>query len=109
MSHYKETTADTVYEEYQKLGSVHLIDVREPGEFAELRAPISRNLPLSEIESSEVSVSLDIPKEEAIYLICGSGKRSARACEILAQQGYERLYNVSGGMLAWKQGLLPTV
>ncbi|HET9238140.1 MAG TPA: rhodanese-like domain-containing protein [Oligoflexus sp.] len=109
MSHYKETTADTVYEEYQKFGSVHLIDVREPGEFAELRTPISRNLPLSEIEASEVCESLQIPKGEPIYLICGSGKRSARACEILARQGYLRLYNVSGGMLAWKQGLLPTV
>jgi rhodanese-related sulfurtransferase len=95
--------------EYQKLGSVHLIDVREPNELAELRTPISRNLPLSEIESSEVTVSLDIPKGEAIYLICSFGKRSARACEILARHGYDRLHNVSGGMLAWKQGLLPTV
>jgi rhodanese-related sulfurtransferase len=109
MSHYKETTADEVYEQYQKLGSVHLLDVRETDEFAELRTPISRNLPLSELHDPHVVSRLGISKDEAIYLICRSGKRSARACEILAEQGFKRLYNISGGMLAWQAGLLPTL
>jgi rhodanese-related sulfurtransferase len=109
MSHYKETTADEVYEQYQKLGSVHLLDVREADEFAELRTPISRNLPLSELHDPQLVSRLGISKNEAVYLICRSGKRSARACEILAEQGFMRLYNVSGGMLAWQAGLLPTL
>ncbi|WP_141734361.1 rhodanese-like domain-containing protein [Oligoflexus tunisiensis] len=108
MSHYKETTADEVYEQYQKLGSVHLIDVREADEFSELRAPFSRNLPLSELGDPQVISDLGINKAEPIYLICRSGKRSARACEILAGHGFQRLYNVSGGMIAWQAGLLPT-
>jgi rhodanese-related sulfurtransferase len=108
MSHYKETTADSVYEEYQKLGAVNLIDVREVDEFAEVRTPLSRNLPLSELENPDAIEKLGIARHEAIYLICRSGKRSARACEILAEQGYKRLYNISGGMLAWQAGLLPT-
>jgi rhodanese-related sulfurtransferase len=109
MSHYKETTADEVYEQYQKLGSVHLIDVREADEFAELRTPLSRNLPLSELHDPACIAGLGINKSEAIYLICRSGKRSARACEMLAEQGYQRLYNISGGMRAWQAGLLPTL
>lgn len=108
MSHYKETTTDEVYEQYQKLGAVHLIDVREADEFAELSTPISRNLPLSQMGDPHIIDTLGIKKSEAIYLICRSGKRSARACEIFAEQGYQRLYNVTGGMLAWQAGLLPT-
>ncbi|HYX32985.1 MAG TPA: rhodanese-like domain-containing protein [Oligoflexus sp.] len=108
MSHYKETTADDVFEQYQKLGTVHLIDVREVDEFNELRAPMSRNLPLSQLDDPKVIESLGIKKDETIYLICRSGKRSARACEIFAGEGYQRLFNVSGGMLAWQAGLLPT-
>ncbi len=109
MSHYKETTADAVYEEYQKVGAVHLIDVREPDEFAELRTPLSRNLPLSELNDPQCITKLGLPKSEPIYFICRSGLRSARACEIFAQHGYQHLYNVSGGMLAWQAGLLPTL
>ncbi len=66
MSHYKETTADAVYEEYQKVGAVHLIDVREPDEFAELRTPLSRNLPLSELNDPQCITKLGLPKSEPI-------------------------------------------
>jgi len=109
MSSFKEITTDEVYDIYQQTGSVHLIDVREVDEFADASAPISQNLPLSRInENPEIVQTLGIPKDEPIYLICRSGRRSARACEIFAEQGFERMYNVSGGMLDWQAKLLPT-
>src|SRR6478735_6063328 len=100
MNKLKEIATDEVYEIYQQSGSVHLIDVREVDEFAEVSAPISRNLPLSQINANpQIVETLGIPKNEPIFVICRSGRRSARACEIFEEQGYERLFNVSGGML----------
>ncbi len=107
MSEYKEITSDEVFALYQLTGAVHLIDVREENEFAAVSASISTNLPLSQLTDPTVIDKLGIGKDEAIYLICRSGKRSATACEIFAQKGYQRLYNVTGGMLAWQAGLLP--
>jgi len=107
MNQYKEITTDEVFQLHKKTGSIHLIDVREADEFAEVSSPISRNLPLSQMHELQTIASLGIDKNEAIYLICRSGKRSARACEIFAELGYQRLFNVTGGMLAWQAAMLP--
>lgn len=107
MSHYKEITTDEVFQLQKQTGAVHLIDVREVDEFAEVSTPFSRNLPLSLLGDPTAIKALGIGAGEPIYLICRSGKRSAKACEIFAGEGYEKLYNVTGGMLAWQAGMLP--
>ena len=36
-----------------------------------------------------------------MVLYCRSGARSYQACHILMQQGYERVINLRGGIIAW--------
>ena len=40
-------------------------------------------------------------KDEAIVLICRSGRRSIAAAQQLAAAGFTKLYNLRGGMMAW--------
>ena len=42
----------------------------------------------------------ELDKEQAYYVICKSGRRSARACQFLAEEGYD-VTNVQGGMDAF--------
>ncbi len=93
-------------QETQQKKPLPLIDVREPDEYAQVRARGSRNLPLSLLDTSSAA-GQGLPQDEALYLMCRSGKRSARACEIFAVAGYTRLFNVEGGMLAWEAEGLP--
>ena len=74
-----------------------LIDVREPEEYAVSRIEGARLLPLSRF--NEWSDSLDPDAE--IVVMCHHGIRSAHVCEHLAQQGFARLWNLSGGIDAW--------
>jgi rhodanese-related sulfurtransferase len=44
----------------------------------------------------------EIPKDKPVAIICRSGARSARATLFLRQNGFDRVANVSGGMLRWR-------
>lgn len=47
--------------------------------------------------------------ETPIAVICGSGYRSTVAASVLARRGFQEVWNVTGGMTAWKAADLPTV
>jgi len=84
-----------------------LIDVREPDEYAEGHAPGSVLIPLGQLPSrlAEIQASQHKP----VTLICRSGRRSARAAEILLQAGFSKVYNIEGGMIAWSAAGLPVL
>ncbi|MBC7859685.1 MAG: rhodanese-like domain-containing protein [Burkholderiaceae bacterium] len=84
-----------------------LIDVREPDEYAEGHAPGSVLIPLGQLPGrlAELRASQDKP----VALICRSGRRSARAAEILRQAGFSKVYNIEGGMNAWSAAGLPVL
>lgn len=80
-----------------------LIDVREVGEFARGHAKGARNIPLSQFNRR----FREIPTGKDVLLICQSGNRSAQAARLLQAQGYERVWNVSGGTTVWRMSQLP--
>lgn len=88
----KDITFDDFYQIYQK-ESLSVLDVREVEEFEALHLEGARNFPLSQL--ADTYEQLD--KTQPYYVICKSGIRSARACQFLAEQGYE-VVNVQGGM-----------
>lgn len=91
-----EITFNDFYQLYQK-ESLSVLDVREVEEFEALHLEDARNFPLSQL--ADTYEQLD--KTQPYYVICKSGIRSARACQFLAEQGYE-VVNVQGGMDALK-------
>ena len=82
--------------EMQQAGGL-LIDVRTPGEVAEGTAPGSINIPLQEAGNRLA----EFPKDRDLLIFCRSGKRSLAVANILIQNGYERVFNVVGGFLAF--------
>jgi len=48
-----------------------------------------------------------IDKDQPIALTCLSGHRSAIAAQWLVSQGYSKVYNLQGGLLAWQGAGLP--
>ena len=87
-----EITFNNFYQLYQK-EALSVLDVREVEEFEDLHLEDVRNFPLSQL--ADTYEQLD--KTQPYYVICKSGMRSARACQFLAEQGYE-VVNVKGGM-----------
>ncbi|UOF92118.1 rhodanese-like domain-containing protein [Fodinisporobacter ferrooxydans] len=75
-----------------------IIDVREVDEYNSGHIPSAKLIPLSEFAER----FQEIDPEDSVILVCRSGKRSAMACEFLARQGYSKIKNMVGGMLAWQ-------
>lgn len=92
----KEISFDEFYQLYQN-EQLSLVDVREVEEFETLHLEGAQNLPLSQL--TDIYDQLD--KDLLHYVICKSGMRSARACQFLAEQGYD-VINVQGGMTAFE-------
>ena len=99
----KEITAQQAQQMLEG-GDAVLIDVREPVEYHEIRATGASLIPLGAFQS-RVN---ELPKDKDVLLICRSGGRSAQATLIAQQAGYERVYNVAGGTMAWSSAKLPT-
>ncbi|MCB5246558.1 MAG: FAD-dependent oxidoreductase [Candidatus Cloacimonetes bacterium] len=76
-----------------------LIDVRIPMEFSLGSIKGAINIPVDELRGR-----LDeLPQGKKIVLFCGTGHRSYFACRILAQNGFDEVYNLSGGYSTYEQ------
>ena len=93
----KEITFNDFYQLYQN-SSLSVLDVREVEEFETLHLEGAQNLPLSQL--ADTNEQLD--KDQLYYATRKSGMRSARACQFLAEQGYE-VINVQGRMTAFEE------
>jgi rhodanese-related sulfurtransferase len=86
-----------------------VVDVRTPAEFAEVRVPQARNLPLGSLDIAGLEKAGIVSKEAALYILCQSGKRATTAAEKFASAGFTRVFVVEGGTLAWAEAGLPVV
>ena len=90
----------------------HVVDVREPDEFAAGRIPGAKSYPRGFLE---VRADLVHPKrdewladrERKLVLYCGGGHRSALAAKTLREMGFSRVVSMAGGWTAWTAGNHP--
>lgn len=82
-----------------------LLDVREDNEFAYAHIPGSQHIPLRQLPAHLEQLDPD----RDIAILCHHGMRSQQACLFLEQHGFERLFNVQGGIDAWSIHCDPTV
>ena len=82
-----------------------LVDVREREETLSGAAPGARMLPLGSIESKAEEALAD--KTQPVVAYCAEGVRSLFAAETLERLGYENVYSLTGGFVAWKDAGLP--
>jgi adenylyltransferase/sulfurtransferase len=78
-------------------GEAQLIDVREVWEWVTSRIPDATLIPMGEISSRVGELATD----RSVIIHCATGKRSADVTDALRQAGYERVYNMAGGIVAW--------
>lgn len=83
--------------------TLRVLDVRTQPEYQCHRLPDALLLPLQELAQRLHELDRD-----ANWLVhCEHGVRSQRACEFLAQQGFSRLANLTGGLAHWVACGLP--
>ena len=82
-----------------------LLDVREPHEWAISDLPGSMKIPLGTLPNRFA----ELPQDAEIVVYCRTGGRSANAVQFLRQRGYDRAFNLSGGINHWAEQIDPTM
>ncbi len=104
LQHIPEVVPAALQTRLQGGEQIVVIDVREPDEFAKGKIPGAYTIPRGVLE-----MQLDgrLPRESTVVLYCGAGARSALACKSLAEMGYDKVENLSGGWHGWVSAGLP--
>lgn len=85
---------------------VVLLDVREPSETAGGKIAKAIQIPVSSI--SKRIGELEKHKNKTVLVYCKTGARSAMACKELSKNGFDKVYSLNGGIMAWQDAHLPT-
>ena len=82
-----------------------VVDVRPTADFVRGHIIHALNVPLNNL-TKQINM-LEKHKEQPLILNCDSGARSAQACKQLRSNGFTKVYNLRGGILAWESAGLP--
>jgi rhodanese-related sulfurtransferase len=88
---------------------VDLIDVRTPVEFQEVHLENAQNVPLDQVNPPALMQSRSGAGGEPLYIVCRSGGRGKKACEMFLQAGFANVVNIEGGTTACAAAGLPVV
>lgn len=79
----------------------HLLDVREPAEYAFGHISGARSIPFGQLKER----INEIPKGQPIYVVCRTGTRSDMAAQLLTEHGFTNVINVVPGLSEWTGSL----
>jgi sulfur-carrier protein adenylyltransferase/sulfurtransferase len=100
----KEISVKELKEKLDKKEDIQLIDVREIHE-AEVSHIGGELIPMGEVMDNIDKISTDKP----VIVHCRSGKRSAAIVDALERHGFNNVYNLKGGILAWADEIDPSM
>lgn len=95
---YKDINADE-FEALREKEDVVVLDVRSPAEVSQGAIPGYTMINIMSPSFRNEVEKLDKSKTYLVY--CRSGNRSGQACQLMADMGFEKLYNLRGGIGAW--------
>jgi len=86
-----------------------VLDVRTPEEYAQghvsSKGVIPSNLNFYAEDFREQLAKLDRTKTYLVY--CHTGNRSSQAVALMKELGFQRIYDIEGGTVAWQSAGLP--
>jgi rhodanese-related sulfurtransferase len=88
---------------YKATANAILLDVRTPEEIAGGKIANSENI----VWDDSFVDKLSNLEHKPIFVYCASGIRSAKAAAVLKEKGYNNVYELDGGMKAWKAAGMP--
>lgn len=84
-----------------------ILDIRAAAEYKNGYIKGAKNTPISELTSKIDSFASH--KDKPVLVYCNSGNTVTGAIKLLKNAGFEKISNLEGGILAWKEANLPLV
>ena len=73
--------------------------MREPDEYAAGHIPGITLIPMGEVASRLT----ELPRDKEIIVTCRTGNRSSQIADLLREQGFTNVHNMTGGIVAWEE------
>ena len=99
MSSFKSISSKEANKLIENCSELLIIDVRRFSEYKSGRIPNAINIPVEELEWEIEDLKENIDKPILVY--CKAGHKSALACQILEEEGFNNLYNLGQGILGY--------
>jgi adenylyltransferase/sulfurtransferase len=100
----KEITVSELKQLKDSNADFQLIDVREEHEL-EISEIGGEHIPLGDVMENLDKIS----KTKQVIIMCRSGARSGTICNALKAEGFDNVYNLKGGILAWSDEIDPSI
>ena len=100
----KEITVSQLKQWRDEGKEFQLIDVREQNEI-DFVSIGGEHIPMGDIMDKRDEISDD----KEVIMMCRSGKRSGAIVNALTNQGFDNIYNLKGGILAWAKEIDPSL
>ena len=84
---------------------VVVLDVREAAET--IGGKITRAIQIPVGAVAKRIGELEKHKDKTLLVYCKSGARSGGACKELGKHGFDKVYSLNGGLMAWQEAHLP--
>lgn len=91
--------AKAFQEKINNNADIQLLDVRTPEEYSEQHIGNATNIDWNGTDFEQKTAVFD--KKKPIYVYCLSGGRSNKAAHKLAEMGYQKVYELDGGIMKW--------
>lgn len=95
MSNWKHISVDDLHAQYKDW---NVVDIRDANTYEQGHIPGALNLSNDNINQFVD----DADQTKPLAVICYGGKSSMGAAEVLSNAGFETVYSVDGGMMAWQ-------
>ncbi len=98
---YENIDIEAFKEKIDTMPDAVILDVRAETELNEGYIPNHTMIDFNQPDFASKVQELDTEKTYLVY--CRSGNRSERACQLMESLGFEKLYNLKGGIQAWNK------
>ena len=82
-----------------------IVDASDPGEYKKGHIPKALNMTLKTMQSG--LGKLEKQKKKTVVVVCPAGNKAPSAARYLLKNGFEDVYVLAGGMMAWQKENLP--
>jgi len=94
---YEDVNAEQAKALMEQTTDLVILDVREPFEYEDGHLKGATLMPMGELEQR----LNELDKNRAILVVCATGARSSAVASFLAENGFSKVKNLSGGLAAW--------
>lgn len=104
-SGHVETISQELFKDMQTDSNTMVLDVRTPSEVA--KGYIAGTQFFADYNGSNFEVELEGLDKNKTYLVyCRSGNRSSKACNMMLDKGFKKVFNLDGGISEWSEPLV---